>query len=88
LWSARAGCLRRDGIVDPELRKAAVDEWLGHKVGHKLQPLAERLDELLGRLRNLRENLRFKVHREMVHQMRRSSLFMVRPMRMRPDRYG
>jgi len=46
-----AGCLRRDGIADADLRKATVDEWLGRKVGHKLQPLAQRLDQLLGRLK-------------------------------------
>ena len=64
-----AGCLRRDGIVDPELRKAAVDEWLGHKVGHKLQPLAERLDELLGRLRE--ETLPPDIHETLtrVHEL-------------------
>jgi hypothetical protein len=59
-----ARCLRRDGSTDPELRDPELSKWLAHEVRHKLQPLAERLDQLLGRLRE--ETLPPDIHKTLI----------------------
>jgi hypothetical protein len=59
-----ARCLRRGGITDPELRDPELSKWLARGVRHKLQPLAERLDQLLGQLRE--ETLPPNIHKTLI----------------------
>lgn len=45
-----AARLRADGRRDTEVNKVILDDWLAREASHNLHKLAERLNELLGRL--------------------------------------